>query len=250
MIQRSLVFSVMVAALFLGIHLPGCVEIPSEGHTPPDYQAEVRIVYADPYVGMMTISMAPGPNFDSYSDLPAGPYGSATTTYSTVPAGNKKLFAKNVDHDTSSIAYLPDQHGTMIVFPRPDSTVSRFLWISERYVFAQGGIADTTRVLFVNAIARGVADTADVSVDVGMISRVDTLTMTSTPVTALAFHDIYYYVNIPAGDTVDFYLTLAGTSTVISDTVEVVGSSQKDVTFVAHDSLSVGKVEFMKLDNN
>ncbi len=252
---RSLAsFAVPGAAVFSMLAV-GCVDIPSEGHTPPDYQAEVRIVYADPFVGTAAIRMAPGPDFNAYSDLPSGIYGTATASYVVIPAGNKKLFLKDaaadstVDHDTSSIAFNPDQHGTMIVFPRPDSTVSRFVFLDERYSFAQGGIADTTRVLFINATARAVTDTADLALDINMIATVDTTTETSTAVAGLAFRDVSDYINVPSGDAVSFYLTIAGTSTVVSDTIPITGASNSDVTFVAHDSLAAGKVQFLKLDN-
>jgi len=227
-----------------------CVDIPSEGHVPPDYQAEVRIVYADPFLSTATIRMASGPEFMTYEDLPSGAYATATTTYMTIPAGNKKLFIKDVDPDTASIALNADLHGTLIVFPRPDSTVSRFLFVGERYSFATGGITDTTRVRFMNAVARAATDTADLTIDVKMIAMVDTLLVTTTPVSGLAFSALSDYIFVPSGETVSFYLTVGGTSTTVSDTLPITGASNTDVTFIAHDSLSAGKVQFWKLDND
>jgi len=238
----------ILLVVLISFHL-GCVDIPSEGHEPPDYQAEIRVVYADPFLPTATIRMASGPDFTAYSDLPSGAYGTATT-YTTFPAGNKKLFIKDVEADTTSIAFNPDQHGTLMVFPRPDPTVSRFSFVVERYSFAMEGIADTTRVRFVNAVARGAADTTDLAVDVKMIEMVETLLVTSTPVSDLGFRAVSDYVLVPNGETVSFYLTIGGTSTTVSDTLPITGASNTDVTFVARDSISAGKVQFWKLDND
>ena len=238
----------LVVPLVIGLYL-GCVDIPSEGHTPPDQNSSVRIIYLDPALPTATITMAPGPDFTSFSDLPLGTYGLASP-YTTLLAGAKRLLIKGVDPDTSVITFGVDQRGTMFVLPRhPD--VNRFTFTSERFTFptATVGIEDTTLVRFLNTIARSSTDTVDVVVDVMQFTTVTP----PPPVTGLAFGALSSFINVAKDSVVNFYLTRSGSTTeVLTDTITVTGQSHKEFTIIAHDTIDVatGKVRFTSFENN
>jgi hypothetical protein len=159
---RTVLFATALAWIFVG-----CVDIPSEGHTPPDYKAEVRVLYLDPMItGTASIVMAPGPDFTSFSStgLPSGTFGSPISAYSVLDAGAKRIFLSPGDADTSVITFAVELRGTLFILPRPDVANSRFLFASERYTFATNGIPDSGRVRFLNAIYRGSAATEDIAV--------------------------------------------------------------------------------------
>jgi hypothetical protein len=131
-------------------------------------------------------------------------------------------------------------------------TFSRFRFIGERFSFAVTGISDTSRVRFVNTIARRSSDTTDVSVNVVQLATVDSTVVSTTVVSGLAFNGVSARVHVPAGDTVDFYMTRAGASAAIADTLTITGSSNRDFTIVAYDTIDAtsGKVRFTSFEDN
>ena len=233
----------------------GCVEIPSEGQPLPDFKAEVRIFYLDPMANPATVSISPIPvapsTTVSFEDLPSGAFGDATA-YMVLPAGDKFLMLKGFDPDTSVLSLAADQHGSLLVLPRPDVTFDRFRYINERYSFVVTGISDTSRVRFVNTIARRSSDTTDVSVDVKRRATVDTTIVETTVVSNLAFGGVSSFVRVPGGETVDFYMTRAGASVSIGDTLTITGASNRDFTIVAYDTIDAtsGKVRFTSFQDN
>ena len=204
----------------------GCVDIPSEGHTPPDFKAQIRVMYLDPSLsGTAMISIASAPDFDSFQTnvLGAGSFGTVTS-YSTVDAGGKQLLVTG-DADTSALSFASDQVGTLLVLPMPD----RFVLLGEGRMFDPVGITGASRVRFVNAVTRGASDTLDVAVDVVQDSVV------VDP--GLAFRGTSdEYLEVPEGTTVTFYLTRSGAAEAITDVVMITGVSNTDYTIVGSGS--------------
>jgi hypothetical protein len=239
-----------IVPLFV-VFYSGCVDIPSEGHTPPDQNSSVRILYLDPTLATATITAAPGPDFTSFSDISTGAYGTAST-YLTIPAGGKKLLVKGVDSDTSVITFGVDQRGTMFLLPRPAVSMPRFSFAIERFTFASTGRADTTLVKFMNTVARGSSDTVDVQLDILQFETIDTNVVTGNAVNNLSFGAFSSFVAVPAGSTVSFYATTSDSTTVLSDTISIIGASNRQFTVVAHDTIDAanGKVRFTSFEDN
>jgi len=227
----------MLAAVFMA----GCVEIPSEGHTPPDYKSSVRVMYLDPAITTATnIMVAEGPDFVGFSSniFPSGSFGTVTS-YSIVNSGGKQLFLPApLDPDTSALTLATELRGTLIVLPRPDPAMPRFLVASEGRTFDPVGITGASRVRVVNAIARGAADTLDVAVDVFRTSD------STSVVTALAFGAFSDYLEVTADSTEGFYLTRTGSTTALDSTaVMITGASNTDYTLVGSGSADAATLD-------
>jgi len=234
-----------VLCLVLGAWYWGCVELPSSAPPFTPAIAQFRFMYADPALITLLVSMADGPNFTAYTDLPADSFGKAST-YSQFFAGSKKLFLKSggvpVDPETSVISFDPDQRGTVLVVPRDPVTQVRFLKLSERSVNATPGQADSARVRFVNCVAS--RDTIDVRRDSS--SR---LSLSNPAVNDLRFGRVSSFLKIPKDSTMRFWVTQYN-STVApgADTITIVGASNKEYTVVAFDSLS--RARFVRFDDD
>jgi len=241
-----MILKVLTIILLTAMMAIGCVDIPASGPAIPDYEVEMRILYLDLALPTATISIAPGPDFTTYADLPPGNYGTASP-YITLSAGDKKLFVKGADPGPSSLSVDPDQRGTLFVFARPDTTTPRFVFLNERYTFGPGGILDSALVRFVNSLARRSSDTSNISLDLKRFSSGG-----SASANGIALGGTSSKIRVPKDTVMSFYLTLAGTTTVVSDTIVVTGASNKDYTIVAHDSINAttGKVRFVRFENN
>ena len=227
--------SAVVALVLAG--LVGCVDLPESGFTPPDYQAEVRIVYADAnFPPAITLSVAPGPAFTQFTDLPSGARLEATP-YTSYDAGGKRIFVKDPqDPDTLVVTFGTETRGTLYVFPRlapvPPSVIpvgTRFRYVAERYIYSSLGLPDTTAVRFVNAITSG--DTIDISTGSTVVA--DNLALSRVSAT----------YTFPASETRTFYLTLNTQTTPKRDSITIAGASRKAYTVLAYDSLAAGKLK-------
>ncbi|MBI4535099.1 MAG: DUF4397 domain-containing protein [Ignavibacteriae bacterium] len=234
----------------------GCVDIPSAGHIPPDYQALVRILYLDPSVPSATVNMALGPNFESFSQLHTGNFGTASA-YMTVPAGAKRFYLTNggvpVGNDTSSLAIDADQKGTLFVYPINVAGDPRIRFVGERYTFAQPGVVDSALIRFSNSISRSAGDTVDTRVDVVQYYTSNANIISRNLATNVAFRGTTAYFRVPRDSTYFFYLTRAGAATVVlTDTLSITGASRQQGTAVAFGTRdpNTGKVQFVKFDEN
>lgn len=231
--------------LVLGAWYWGCVELPSTGPPPTQAIAQFKFIYADPALITLLVSIADGPNFTAYTDLPPDSFGKASA-YSTFFAGSKKLFLKSggapVDPETSVVSFDADQRGTVLVVPRDPLTQVRFLKLSERYVYATPGQADSALVRFVNCVAS--RDTIDVRRDSS--SRVN---LSNPAADNLRFGRVSSFIKIPKDSTIRFWVTkYNSTAARGTDTISVVGASNKEYTVVAYDSLT--RARFVRFDDN
>jgi hypothetical protein len=221
-------FIIIVLASF-GVF--GCVELPSEGLTPPDYQAQVRIVVADATMPAQDIvlSFAPGPAFNAYSDVSAGaPL--AGTAYAGYAAGGKRVFVKSPqDPDTLTVTFGVETSGTLYVLPRLVRANQRFVYVPERYLYNATGRADTTVVRMLNALSSG--DMFNVTTGEGAVVA-DSLVLGALS-GGFAF---------PAGENRVFYLAGHSDPTPI-DSIQIPGESRAVYTIVAYDSLAAGKMK-------
>ena len=236
---RSLASCGICGTAFLSMLVVGCVDIPSEGHTPPDLKADIRVMYLDAsIIGLDTIVVASGPSFSSFQSnvFPAGSFGDVTT-YSTVDAGGKRLKLSTGDADTSALTFATDQRGTLLVLPRPDVSQPRFGVLAEGRTFDPIGIEGSSQVRFVNTITQSASDTVDVTVDV--IQLPDSVVVVpglpfgcpGTP--PVCSSD---YLVVAAGDTVSYYFVRTGTSEILTGTISVVGGSRTNHTLVGSGS--------------
>ena len=219
-----------MVALLASFGLLGCVDLPTEGLTPPDYQAQVRIVVADASLPAqdIVVSFAAGPSFTTFVDVNAG-LPLAGTTYASYPAGGKRVFVKSPqDPDTLTVTFGTETSGTLYVLPRVVPADQRFRYVTERYSYVEAGRPDTTVVRVLNAITSG--DTIDVTDSTETI--VDNL-----PLGAVTAGYLF-----PAGETRTFYLSGNVDATVI-DSIQIVGESRATYTIVAYDSLAAGKMK-------
>ncbi len=234
---RSLAsFAVPVAAV-LSMLVVGCVDIPSEGPTPPDFKAQIRVMYLDPLLTASTnIVVASGPAFSNFQTnvFPAGSFGDPVTAYSTVDAGGKQLFVSPGDADTSALTFATDQRGMLLVLPRPDVvTQPRFGVLGEGRTFEAIGVEDSSQVRFVNTITRSASDTVDVTVDVIQLPD-SSVVVSGLPFGCPGIPPVCAsdYLMLPADTTVSFYIVRTGTSEVLSDTILVKGASRTNHTLV------------------
>ncbi|MDH4070499.1 MAG: hypothetical protein OEV30_08745 [Ignavibacteria bacterium] len=232
MVLRSLFSHALPVAFVAALLVAGCVEIPSEGHTPPDYKASVRVMYVDPAItASASINVAEGPSFGSFSTsiFPSGSFGTVTG-YTTVNAGGKQLFLSPGDADTSALTIAADQRGTLLVLPRSSTADPRFLLNGEGRLFEPTGIEGSSRVQFINAITGGMADTTNIAVDVYRTSD------STTVVTNLAFGAASADVLVEEGVSEGFYLTRAGATGALGTAVTITGASNTDYTMVGSGS--------------
>jgi hypothetical protein len=227
MVLRSLFSHALPVAFVAALLVAGCVEIPSEGHTPPDYKASVRVMYVDPAItASASINVAEGPTFGSFSTsiFPSGSFGTVTG-YTTVNAGGKQLFVSG-DADTSALTIGTDQRGTLFVLPRSSTADPRFLLNGEGRIFEPTGIEGSSRVQFINAITAGMADTTNVAVDVYRTSD------STTVATNLAFGATSADILVEEGVSEGFYLTRTGAMDALGTAVTITGASNTDYTMV------------------
>lgn len=233
---------VLLSALLMG-YVVGCVTIPDTGPAVPNYQAEFRIVNLDASLNGGIIRIANGP-FDAsvtptFADLPFGAPG-VPSAYATFLAGGKKLFVGGVDGDTSVITLNSDHRGTIYIAPRRDIKAdSRFVAISERYVFAASpGIRDTTRVRFFNYIAS--YDT--VSIRRSYLSPAGAPVDEAVFTTTLRFQRSSALELVPANANRKYYIVAirngVATTAARGDTVFVTGAPYTDLYVMLYDSLS------------
>jgi hypothetical protein len=223
-----LVMCVGIAAI-----MSSCVELPDDGQPVPDYTSQYRFVYLDPSYSTITVSMASGPTFASFVDLPSGVFGQSSA-YTTFPAGSKRMFIKVggvlVDPDTSSLSFLTDERGTVFVVPRDAVNGLRFVRAGERYTFGSVGIADSAIVRFSNCVAGG--DTVDVW-------RLRPGSPPSLVADNLRFGRLSTFSRVPRDSSWGFYITRYNSATaVLSDTLSITGVSGKQYSVAVFDSLS------------
>ena len=228
---------IVLVALFAG-----CVDVPNTGIVPPDYEASMRVIYADPALSTATLSLANNVGgtgaFTAFTDMPAGSFGTSSA-YTTYKAGTKKLYVKKADGtladvDTSTITFETETVSALVVMPKRANADTRLLQIVERNTFRAPGIADSARVRFVNCIAS--KDTVDVWRIRG----------TSSPAIGndnLRYAVVSGFTSVPRDSTWRFYVTrYTGSAASLGDTVTVVGASNKQYTIVLCDSLARVKV--------
>jgi len=228
MMFRSLASQVLLAAVLATLLVVGCVDIPSTGHTPPDYKASIRVMYTDPAItATANIVVAEGPDFDTFvtNIFPSGSFGTVSA-YSTLNAGGKQLFLSPGDADTAALSIATDQRGTLIVLPRETTADPRFLLKGEGRTFEDVGVDGSSQVRVVNAIMQGGADTMSVTIDVYRTSD------STTVATNLAFGAISGNILVAAGATESFYVTRTGEADALGDAVSVTGASHMDFTVV------------------
>lgn len=237
------IFRILLFSFLFVIGYWGCVEIPSEGQTAPNYISEFRFIYTDPALPTVTVHYADGPSFTTFNDLPAGTFG-MSSAYFTFFAGGKKILidvgGAAVDPDTSSLTFSPDERGTVVVVPRDTVTKVRFLKLSERYIFAPTiGINDTTLLHFVNAVAS--RDTIDVRQDSSSVIR--------SVIDNLRFSQASSFIKVPKDSTFRFWVTKYNSTTARgTDTITVTGASNTQYTIVAYDTLA--RVRFTRFQDN
>ena len=232
MVLRSLVSQVLPAAVLTTLLVAGCVEIPSTGHTPPDYKASVRVMYFDPAItGTASIVVAEGPDFDNFvtTIFPSGSFGTVSG-YGTLNAGGKQLFLSPGDTDTTALTIATDQRASLIVLPRSSMASPRFLLKGEGRTFEAIGVEGSSRVRILNAITRGAGDTLDVAVDVYRSSD------SSTVATNLAFGALSANILVSEGTMESFYLTRTGATDTLGAVVSITGASNSDYTLVGSGS--------------
>lgn len=216
----------------------GCVDVSETGITPPDYDAQARVIYADPALSTATLSLANGPSFASFTDLPAGTFGAASD-YATYKAGAKKIYVKRgdgtlADNDTTTLTLGTETVSTLIVLPRRDTIEARILQVVERSTFAMPGIADFARVRFTNCLTS--KDTVDVW-------RIPGASAPGIGSNNLPYARTSAFFNVPKDSTWRFYSTRhTGSTTGVGDTVSITGASNKQFTAVLYDSLAQLKV--------
>jgi hypothetical protein len=213
------------------LYVSGCVELPESEPPRTDYRTEVRIINVDASIDSAVVSMAAGPDFGVYADLPMATL-VASTPYVAYPAGGKKLFLRTpFDPDTAALTFPPDGRGTLYIIPRRTASDDHFMLLYERYSFVSTvGRPDTTRIRFLNYVSTG--DTVD-------IRRV-TDTTNTLAVDNLRFGRTSSFLNVHRSDTVKFYLTFY-TATAPIDSLTVVGGSYKVFDVIAYDSLARAK---------
>ncbi len=228
--------------ILLAALLAGCVDVPNSGITPPDYDASMRIIYADPALATATLSIASNiggtPAFTAYTDATAGSFGTSSE-YVTYKAGSKKMYVKKADGtladtDTSTVTLETQTVRSVVVLPKRAAADARLLQIVERNTFRLPGIADSARVRFVNCVAS--KDTVDVW-------RIRGTSAPGVGNDNLRYATLSGFVHVPRDSTWRFYVTrYSGSTASISDTVSVVGASNKQYTIVLCDSLTRVKV--------
>lgn len=230
---RSLASKVLPGAVLAAVLMVGCVEIPSEGHTPPDYKSSIRVMYLDPAItAAANIVVSEGPTFETFVSniFPSGSFGTVSS-YTVINSGGKQLFLSPGDADTASLPILTEQRGTLVVLPRPDVSMPRFVLANEGRTFETIGITGASRVRVLNAIARGTTDTADVAVDVFRTSD------STSVATGLAFGSFSDYLEVTADSSEGFYLMRNGSTQVLTGTaVTIAGASNTDYTLVGSGS--------------
>lgn len=251
MIPKSIQFLFASCMLVGAVLFAGCIDIPSDGHTPPDYTALVKVVYLDPTISPATVNMALGPNFESFSVLNSGAFGSASS-YMTIPAGAKKLYLSSVPADTISLTVDVDQKGTFFVFPKTSATNPRIRFIGDRYTFASPGQPDSGLIRFTNAIMRAATDTEDVAVDVIQFFVRNNIVSSRTLASGVDFTTTTAYFKIPKDSTYNFYLTRTGSSVHVTDTLVVTGMSNTQATAISYGQIDAmsGVAQFTKFDDN
>jgi hypothetical protein len=234
---------VIVFAAFLA----GCVDVPNSGITPPDYEASMRVIYADPALASATLSIASNIGgtsaFSAYADVPAGAFGTVSS-YTKYKAGAKKMYVKKADGtladaDTSTVTLETETVRAIIVMPKRAAADSRLFQMVERNTFRSPGITDSARVRFVNCIAS--KDTVDV------------WRIRGTAAPGIGTDNLRYavstaFVNVPRDSTWRFFVTrYTGSTAGLGDTVTVVGASNKQYTIVLCDSLA--RVKVLKIED-
>lgn len=233
MTRIGLLTSRCIVAAFV-ITLSGCIDLPETGPSPPDYKAQVRVVFADPALPTAHLAMADGATSVAFADRFSGPYGSVTG-YATYPAGAKRVVVRKpdgslADADTATTTLGTETVSTLVLLPRRTAAEQRILRLGERYTFSLPGMPDSARVRFFNALAS--KDTVDVWAIRG-----------SVQVPARVSDNLRYgiastFFNVPRDSTWRFFLSRSTGTAGISDTFSVVGASNTQHTVVVHDSLS------------
>jgi hypothetical protein len=196
-------------------------------------------MYLDPAItSTANIVVAAGPDFLNFRTdvFPSGSFGTVSG-YTTVDAGGKQLFLSPGDADTSALTITSEQLGTLLVLPRPDVSQSRFALLWDGRSFEAIGVEGSSEVRFINTITRGSADTTDVSVDVNQLPD------STVVVSGLAFRSTSNFILVPAGSTVSYYLTRAGTSEVLTGSVTVTGSSNTIHTVVGYGTADAAMID-------
>ena len=216
----------LLVVLLFGMLITSCVDVPTEGPTPPDFKAEFRFVHAALDAGDVAVSV------DGQS---AGNMSFAgVLSHKSYQAGSRVV---NVGGDVFNVAMSSEQRGTIVVLDKVGEDRT-FLKLVERRIFDPA----TTEVGRYRVVHAADADAVDaVAYDVEVVGD------TSVVINGMTNRDVTGYASIPAGTyEVSVYAP--------DDTVAVLTSSislgNKRQTSIIVGDADAGTLAFVNLEDN
>lgn len=182
--------TVMLTLLIAAVWLVSCVDVPSKGPTPPEFNAEFRFVSAAEALGDVGISVD-GESIGTLSFM-------GEIAHRQYPAGARVATLDN--GDILRVAMTTDQRGTVLVLPLTGAE-REFIKLVERRIFDPAATA--------NALARFVHASPDAG-DIEVTTAGSETTITETA----SFRGVSDYVSVPAGNYTITVTTASG------DTIE------------------------------
>ncbi|MBD3376636.1 DUF4397 domain-containing protein [candidate division KSB1 bacterium] len=213
----SLLVLMLVAAL-----MTGCVDVPADGPTPPEYKAQFRFVHAANDVGDVAVSVD-GQSVGNLSFAGVIPHSEFLAGSRTVKLGNEEF----------PVAMSTEQRGTVVVLDQQQGARA-YIKLVERRLFD----AETTEQGNLRLVHAAKAPAVDLEV-VG--------SDTSFAYEGVGYEAATPYAKIPAG-TYEVMVYAAGDTNAILTTSVNVGNKR-------HSSLVVGDAEagtlsFLNLEDN
>ena len=180
------VTTVILSVLVLSVWLISCVDVPTNGPTPPDFRSEFRFASAAADLGDVGVSVD-GQSIGNVSFL-------GEIAHADYPSGNRVVTLSNGDELRVPMTF--DERATVLILPLT-AAVREFIKLVERRTF-DAAATSTARARIVHA-----------SPDAGDITT--TLVGTDTTlVVSGSYRDVSNYASIPAGDYAYTAISTAG----------------------------------------
>lgn len=211
----------MLILFVVAAWLVSCVDVPSNGPTPPEFNSEFRFVNAAKDLGSVTLTV------DGQSQGTLDYMGA--TGHAVYPSGNRVAVLSN--GDTLNVAMTTDQRATVVLLPKSGAS-REFAKLIERRTFDPSS-TPTARVRLFHAATAGDIDVTVAGADTSVTK-------------SLAFKDNSGYLNIPAGSyTISVF---ASGDTTAMATTTISATNIRQTTIIGGDA-SAGSVDLINLSD-
>ncbi len=249
--------SVMLSMVIIVAWLSGCVDVPSNGPTPPVFESEFRFFNADKDLASANILFDLGPAV-------SGVAFKETNSHQTYPSG-ARVGAMD-GSDTIRVAVTSEQRSTVVLLPKTGAT-REFVKLIERRIYDEATLAavdvtlpindstgahisDTT---FANVVVGGLrvvhgvpATTIDISIVGQSTSLADGLLIENrVDIAGAEYRDIGAYTALLPGD---YTITLSSPDdgSIIASTQVTIGNIRRTTVAVQ----SASGVELVNIEDN